>query len=695
MKPRLIIIAFLLVTLTSCEKDDTIDNPRNTLEADAGAPVSEKLFVGELVTLDGSQSKDKAGKPFKYVWKFLNTPSNSLSELEDETTVKPKFTPDKAGTYSVELKIYNSSFFDIDVISLSIVEIDNPPTGQTVIIDADIEVDTHLANIFEDKEKIDYLVTKDVHVKGALTIDPSVTIAFEADHGMYIDSPGSIQGIGSADGQIVFTGKNKVPGYWKGLVINSNSPLNILEKTTVEYGGSSASGTNDLAANIVIGMTHVAYLTLADFKTQYSHGYGLAVATGGKLNWSLRNIINDNQKPALLQASQLGSLNGLVEFNDNQVNTSRVAGDRINKSGVTNWIIPQSGTGQGSPKISYVVQGKIEIASEVKIDEGVEFLFEEGAELSVTPSGALTAIGTPSNPIKFYGTDITADGFWKGIGIKSSNAKNELSWVEIYNAGNSNMDGFNGKTAIGLDGENNANLKMTDLIIAKSGGHGVLVENGASIDALSFVNFRENRGSAVALPANEVAKLNGAAALEFTGNGHDGVEIFGSILLHQNESVWPALNFGATYLVSGNLAIQSGLKILPGAVFKFLEDKMIGIFPNAYLEAKGTSDQRIVFTGANQLKGYWNGISIQSNSAKNIMDYTEVSYAGKTVMPATLKIASIGLDGDYLSKLTITHSKISHGLGYGIAVEDNRATLNIDVETINEFEDLALGNVFK
>ena len=45
MKPRLIIIAFLLVTLTSCEKDDTIDNPRNTLEADAGAPVSEKGLV--------------------------------------------------------------------------------------------------------------------------------------------------------------------------------------------------------------------------------------------------------------------------------------------------------------------------------------------------------------------------------------------------------------------------------------------------------------------------------------------------------------------------------------------------------------------------------------------------------------------------------------------------------------------------
>lgn len=695
MKSRLILIAFLLVTLTSCEKDYTIDNPRNTLEADAGAPVSEELFVGELVTLDGSHSKDRAGKPFKYVWKFLNLPTNSSSELEDETTVKPKFTPDKSGTYLVELKIYNSSFFDIDVISLSIMEIDNPPTGQTVIIDEDIEVDTHLVNIFEDKGKIDYLVTKDVHVKGTLTIDPSVTIAFEADKGLFIDSPGSIQGIGSVDGQIVFTGQNKVPGYWKGLVINSNSPLNILEKTTVEYGGSSEAGTNDLSANIVIGMTNVANLTLADSKTQYSHGYGLAVAAGGRLNLSLRNIINDNQKPALLQASQLGSLNGLVEFNDNKTNIIQVVGDRINKSSVSNWIIPQSGTGQANPKISYVVQGKIEIASEVKIDEGVEFFFEEDSEISVTPTGSLTAIGTPSNLIKFYGTDVTVDGYWKGIAIKSRNAKNELSWVEIFNAGNSNMDGFNGKTAIGVDGENNANLKMTDMIIARSGGHGLLVENGAAIDALSFVKFVENKGSAVALPANEVSKLRGAPALEFTGNGHDGVEIFGSILLHQNESVWPALNFGATYLVSGNLAIQSGLQILPGAIFKFVEDKMIGIFPNAYLEAKGTPEQRIVFTGANQLKGYWNGISIQSNSTKNIMDYTEVSYAGKTAMPAIMKIASIGLDGDYLSNLTITNSKISHGLGFGIAVEDNRATVNSDVETINEFEDLSLGNVFK
>ncbi len=695
MKSKLIFIAIYLIFLSACEKDEIIDNPVKMLEAHAGDFEGEEFFTGELITLDGSLSKDKEGKPFQYLWRFKSKPTTSVSELEDETTMRPKFTPDKAGNYLVELKIFNQSFYDTDEILLSVKETDNLPVDETVLIDGDIDEDTHLANIFEDDTKIDYLVTENVHVKGALTIDPSVTIAFEADKGMFIDSPGSIQGIGSAEGQIVFTGKVKTQGYWKGLIINSNTTSNILERTTIEYGGSSAAEGINFASALVVGNSNSTNLTLANSKIQYSAGYGLVVEPGGNLSFPLGNTFKNNQKIMMLPASQLGSLNGLVEFMDNGTNTVHIIGDRIIKSEISHWIPLRSGNGQVANTISYVVEGKVEIASGIHIYEGVELEFEQDSEILITPTGFLTAIGTSQNPIRFHGTQTAPDGFWKGISIKSNNANNELKYVEIFDAGNATMDGFATKAAIGVYGETNARLKLTESKISRSGGNGLFIGNGAKIDEFGFVKFIDNKGPAVALPANEVAKLGQAPALEFTGNGHDGLEIFGSTLLKQDESVWSALNFGATYLVSGNLSIQSGLKILPGAVFELAEDKMIGIFPNGYLEAKGTESQNIVFTNVNATKGYWNGIRLLSNSPKNVMDFTQVSYAGRTEIPGISKIAAIGLDGNYMANLTLTNSKIAHGLGYGIVLGNNGATINSNVETSNEFEDLSLGNIYK
>ena len=61
MKTKLIFTAIFLMVLSACEEDDTIDYPVNTLEANAGSLSGDQLFTGQLLTFDGSQSKDKAG----------------------------------------------------------------------------------------------------------------------------------------------------------------------------------------------------------------------------------------------------------------------------------------------------------------------------------------------------------------------------------------------------------------------------------------------------------------------------------------------------------------------------------------------------------------------------------------------------------------------------------------------------------
>ncbi|NNE77936.1 MAG: hypothetical protein HKN31_12795, partial [Pricia sp.] len=361
MKTKVFFIAIFFVLLSACEKDDAIENPANTLEAKAAISNDAQLFTNELVMLNGSLSKDKGGKPFQYLWSFKNKPGNSASELENEATVNPKFMPDKAGIYLVQLKIYNQSFFDTDEISLSVKEKDGPPPVQeTVVIDADIEEDTHLINIFEDDTKIDYLVTDDVSVKALLTIDPSVTIGFEAGMGMFVDSPGAIVAVGSPEGQILFTGKNKTPGYWKGLIISSNNTSNVLERTTVEYGGGYNARGIDVPANIALDNASFSHLTMRNSITRHSAGYGLVIEPGTFWNAPLGNKIAHNQKPLLIAASQLGSINGLQEFDKNITNVIEVIGNRVNAPETSFWINPQDASGQNSNHLPYLIIGKIE-----------------------------------------------------------------------------------------------------------------------------------------------------------------------------------------------------------------------------------------------------------------------------------------------------------------------------------------------
>ncbi|RAJ15991.1 PKD domain-containing protein [Arenibacter echinorum] len=690
MKTKLILLSIFFLMFIGCSDDDYTEIPSNTLEADAFSENQGDIYTGQAVVLNGSKSMDKAGKSFQYLWRFKAKPSGSLTELTEETTAKPKFTPDKAGNYSVELKVFNTDFYDTDELTIVVKEDENPPVQETILISENITERRHLANVFDDPDKFDYLVTGDIHVSALLTIDPNVVIAFDENTAMYIDNPGAIITTAAASSFITFTGKNKLPGYWKGLIINSNNPLNKLDRVTIEYAGGAIAQGMEVATSLGIANEGPGHLNLVSSIIQHSATYAMAVEVGAKWNTESFNVYRNNKKIIRVPASQLGVVSSLSEFHNNEVNVIEVIGDRIYDTEETIWSNLYNSTGD----LKYIVEGKIEVVSGLRILEGLELYMDRDSEINITSRGYLVALGSNQYPIKFRGKESLDGGYWKGISIMSNDMKNELDNVEIHNAGSEILDGLQYKTAIGLGGANEAKLKLFSSKIVGSGGNGIYVENGAEIVHIDQIKFRENLGPAITMAANQVKKLTNATGMEFIGNGHNGVEIFGSALFDPNvETTWPALHFNASYLVSGNLAIQSGLKILPGAVFKFAEDKMFGVFPYGYLIAQGTANNKIVFTGATTTKGFWNGIRIQSDSAKNLMDHTEVLYAGKTEMPGVSKIASIGLDGDYWANLTIKNSKIAHGHGYGIAFENRNTSINSDFNMVNLFEDLSLGDI--
>ena len=83
----------------------------------ADASNDQTVAVNNLVTLNGSNSRDVDGHPLTYQWSILSQPSNSV--LNNPTAVNPTFTPTQIGDYVVQL-IVNDGFVDSDPDTVTI-----------------------------------------------------------------------------------------------------------------------------------------------------------------------------------------------------------------------------------------------------------------------------------------------------------------------------------------------------------------------------------------------------------------------------------------------------------------------------------------------------------------------------------------------------------------------------------------------
>ena len=73
--------------------------------ANAGT-ATRKVITGAVVALDGSRSDDVDGDPLtSYTWILTSRPAGSGATLSDVSAIKPTFTADKAGVYTVTLVV--------------------------------------------------------------------------------------------------------------------------------------------------------------------------------------------------------------------------------------------------------------------------------------------------------------------------------------------------------------------------------------------------------------------------------------------------------------------------------------------------------------------------------------------------------------------------------------------------------------
>ena len=118
-------------------------DPLNAPTANAGINVSAE--VGELITLDGSQSHDPLGGTLSYDWSIASTPSGSSvnsASLSDAQTMNASFTADVVGDFIATLVVDNGlSSSTADAVTIHVGGTDNPPSADAGddILGADCE----------------------------------------------------------------------------------------------------------------------------------------------------------------------------------------------------------------------------------------------------------------------------------------------------------------------------------------------------------------------------------------------------------------------------------------------------------------------------------------------------------------------------------------------------------------------------
>lgn len=84
---------------------DTVTISTENTRPVAEAGTNQSVFVGAIVPLDGSGSRDQDGDPLRYSWALTTVPSGSTATLNDPTSITPSFVADLPGLYVAQLEV--------------------------------------------------------------------------------------------------------------------------------------------------------------------------------------------------------------------------------------------------------------------------------------------------------------------------------------------------------------------------------------------------------------------------------------------------------------------------------------------------------------------------------------------------------------------------------------------------------------
>jgi len=643
-----------IVILASCEEEEA----GHGLTAVAGP--DQEASVGVAVQLNSSASLDLSGNGFTSMWSFVSTPAGSNATITNANAAIASFIPDRAGEYVINLTISNDMGQSSDGLKITAI------ASGSVEIGGSHNQELHLTNIIEDPTVPDYIVTSNLTMSAKLKIDPGVRIAVTSDALIRITSNGSIEAVGTSAEPIVISGTSDLAGFWRGIRLESNNLENTIDHLHVSGSGSNniSSGRPRTALQL-----ETARLNLKNSTFTKNDGFGVSINGASSRMPMENNQFSDNSLGAMaITIAQMRDIDAGTDFNNQEIVLS---GTDLNLNTDHIWIAPLNGI--------YRFSANINIHDNVTIGEGATLTFDNNVLMRFMSGSRLIVTGTASNPVVFRGS-LPIAGSWRGIMVESPNLENHIEHAEFHHAGHSNLQSGFGKAAVGLG--SNARLGFKNVHFDNIDGFGIYIRYDNNVAPFRDLTFGNNLADgAIKIRAMQIKGLD-------TGSdfGNNYIEVAGGDLPEAENVTWPALNKGK-YLFTSTSNINGRVNIQPGAILTFDNDVIIRF--RGVLIADGTASDNIVFTRRDGSSAHWKGMSIESSSLENLMNYTEVSYAGNSNLMSGFSPTNIGLANN--ARLTLTNSTISNSLGYGIYLRPNSEL----TQTGNTFSGNASGDIFE
>lgn len=322
-----------------------------------------------------------------------------------------------------------------------------------------------------------------------LSIDAGAELAFRQDARLDIEPGAALAAEGAPDSRITFTGTDEIPGWWGGLMIESDHRSNLLDHVVVEYGGSEPLHSNTEAANVTVGHTlRQAALRVRNTTLRHGAGHGLYVHLDSDLYGFETNTITNNAGAPVRARSHHGRhFDAASDYAGN-------GEDFVDVDGGTGAEIDQDVLWE-SLGVPYRAGERIDVdAAELTLEEGTEIVFREEGQLDIQPGGALISIGTEQDSIRITGTNESA-GWWNGIFIKSINPNNRIEYTVVAHGGreplHANTEASNLTVARTL---RDAVAVVANSMFRNSAGWGIWIhDNGETNHDICVANdFEEN-----------------------------------------------------------------------------------------------------------------------------------------------------------------------------------------------------------
>lgn len=502
-----------------------------------------------------------------------------------------------------------------------------------------------------------YNMKSNLTVEGGatLTIKPGVTLKFSALRQIRVRSDGALNAVGTSTKPIIFTGAQKTPGYWYGIIYyNSNYVKNELKYVTMEYGGSTNANL-DVDSSSRIKISHSTF--------SHSANHGIRFYSGAIIDQFSNNTITDNEDaPIRIYANHVGKLDSQSSYTGNATNKDYIS---VSESSV----IEKDQTWHAL-NVPYKLANH-DVEASLSIEPGTKMIFKQGGGFRITREGSFKANGTASKKITFTGENKTP-GSWQGLRFIFNGGANELNHAVIDYAGSTDGNGDGAVSLFSTPGR----LKMHNTTISNSLQYGLDIDHPRHIIDLANNNFTNNEKGSLLVAPDLLGRL------DKNTNYNDPIVWASGGDIDTDQTIQ---NLGVPYHVSrhdidGHVSIEAGTHLI------FNANGWLSVRSAGALTAIGTANSPIVFTGKQQVSGSWVGLDFFSNSRSNQLDHTIIEYAGAPTGNAQ------GLVGAFFSDsyVDVTNSTLRHSASNGFWLHNP----NSGTYTDNIFENIADDNIF-